>query len=412
MKTYITPLILGTLTLGILASCEKEEPIPREARQIDMQFKSAEIVEADHAFGFELFYQACLLAGEENLMISPLSVSYALGMAYNGAETTTLDAFQEVLHFGVLSREEVNKSYQSLMSQMADLDPRVEFSIANSMWYRLNYNVVQAFIDNCRTYFDAEVAEVDFTDPKTLDRINGWIEDKTNDKIRDMLDFIPSNAVMYLINAIYFHAPWKYEFEKDDTYEGVFKLEDGNIHRTDFMQVEGNFSYTSTNDFTAVELPYGDSAFSMVVLLPHEGSDVDELAGKLDASLWSSVMDQSMVMGVHVHLPKFKYEFKSLLNDHLKNLGLGIAFSFSADFSGITPPGDIYISRVIHQTFIDVMEEGTEAAAATIVEFRELSGGPGSHIPFLVDRPFIYVIKENSSGALLFMGKVGKPEYD
>ena len=179
------------------------------------------------------------------------------------------------------------------------------------------------------------------------------------------------------------------------------------------MQVEGGFNYTSQEDFTAVELPYGDSAFSMVVLLPKSGVSIADLVEAMDAESWESWFGSSYSSypaNVQIQLPKFKYGFKSLLNDPLKELGLGIAFSGNADFSNITPGGGIFISRVIHQTFIDVNEEGTEAAAATIVEMRELSAG-GGPIPFRADKPFLYVIRENSTGALVFMGKVGKPEY-
>jgi len=408
MKTRLIPL----LTLGLLfcSSCEKDDPPAPEAKNIIHQYKSAELVDSGQDFSFELFREVCALSSEDNLMISPLSVSYALGMAYNGARGLTLEAFETVLHLEGLSREDVNRSYQSLMSQMLDLDPKVDFSIANSMWYRLGFEVVQDFIDNNRTYFDAEVAEVDFSDPQTLEKINGWIEEKTRDKIQDMLDYIPPDAVMYLINALYFNAPWKYEFDKADTYKGNFRLEDGSMHPCDFMKVEGTFNLATTEAYSSLELPYGDSAFSMVLVKPKYGSSPEQVLESLDAGSWAQGQSNAMMQQVQVHLPKFKHEFKMLLNDPLKNLGLGPAFSMNADFSGITPPGGIYISRVIHQTFIDVMEKGNEAAAATIIEFRETSaGGPGF---FMLDQPFLYLIKENSTGAILFMGKVGKPEYE
>ncbi|MEN8156939.1 MAG: serpin family protein, partial [Bacteroidota bacterium] len=327
----------------------------------------------------------------------------------------------DVLHFGELTSQEVNESYKDLMEQMLDLDRKVEFSIANSIWYRLGFNVVDEFINTNKTYFDAEVKEADFGDPATLEAINSWIEQKTNDKIQEMLDYIPEDAVMYLINAIYFNAPWKYEFEKEKTYRGDFFVSDDALFPVDFMRVSGNFQYTSNEDFTAVELPYGDSAFSMVVMLPNPGNGVDlphpggemgKLVAKLDGAHWDAWFENSRFTGVDITLPKFKYDYKKLLNNPLINLGLGVAFSESADFTRITPPGDIFISRVIHQTFIDVQEEGTEAAAATIVEMRELSSnGGGDPIPFKADRPFLYLIKENSTGAILFMGKVGRPVH-
>jgi serine protease inhibitor len=412
MKKYIKFIVIFIITIGIIFSCEKhEEPVKKEPQKIDLREKSAEIIEADKAFGFELFQQVYNLSEEDNLMISPLSVSYALGMAYNGAAGTTLEAFSDVLHFEDLTDQEVNESYKDLMGQLVTLDDMVKFSIANSIWYRLGFEVLSEFIATNQEYFDAAVEEIDFADPQTLEMINQWIEDKTNGKIKDMLDYIPGDAVMYLINAIYFNAKWKYEFEKDKTYEDNFTLADGSGHLTDYMIVNGDFNYTSNEDFSAVELPYGDSAFSMVVMLPSGDKTVSDLVASLDAEHWDSWFENSNMTSVQVELPKFKYEFKKLLNDPLCNLGLGVAFSGAADFSRITPGGGIYISRVIHQTFIDVQEEGTEAAAATIIEFRENSAVGGGPVIFKIDKPFLYLIKENSTGAIIFMGKVGKPEY-
>ena len=411
MKRYITYILVILISINFLLSCEKADPIQKEIPKITLNKKAAEILEADQAFGFELFREVCLMSEEDNIMISPLSVSYALGMTYNGAAGTTLQAFNDVLHFGDLTSEEVNESYKDLMDQMLNLDDKVEFSIANSIWYRLGFPVLSEFIATNKDYFDAAVKEVDFSDPQTLDMINGWIEDKTNDKIKDMLNYIPADAVMYLINAIYFNAPWKYEFEKGDTYQGDFNLADGTKHQVDYMRVSGNFQYTSNADFTAVELPYGDSTFSMVVMLPSTEKEVSDLVSVLDGTHWDAWFENSIYTGVQIDLPKFKYEFKKLLNDPLTDLGLGVAFSGDADFTRITPSGGIYISRVIHQTFIDVQEEGTEAAAATIVEMREISAGGGDPINFKADKPFLYLIKENSTGAIVFIGKVGKPEY-
>jgi serpin B len=412
IKTHMTPALLLAListALFLLPSCEKADPVQKEPKKIVLNKKAAEILQADRQFAFELFKEVQSLSEAENLMISPLSTSYALGMTLNGAVGTTRDAFREVLHFEELSDQEVNESYQDLMAQLVTLDEQVQFSIANSIWYRLGYQVLDDFISINREYFDAAVEELDFSDPGAVDIINGWIEEKTNDKIQDMLDYIPGDAVMYLINAIYFNATWKYQFDPEETFEDDFFLEAGGLHRCDFMQVEGSFHYTSQEKFTAVELPYGDSAFSMVVLLPKAGVSTADLFEELDAESWDSWLNQTYPANVLIQLPKFKYEFKSLLNDPLTNLGLGIAFTESADFSKITPGGGIFISRVIHQTFIDVNEEGTEAAAATIVEMIETSAP--QVLQFRADKPFFYVIKENSTGAFLFMGKVGKPEH-
>jgi serine protease inhibitor len=401
-------LLTVILALFTATSCDIFDPGDKPPKPIEMKLKSAEIIEAGEQFAFELFHQTCSLSTEENIMISPLSVSYALGMTYNGAAGATLEAFNNVLHFSDLTNQEVNETYKDLMNQLVHLDDDVLFSIANSIWYREGANVLEEFIATNQEYFDAAVRELDFSDPKSVDIINDWIADKTNDKIKDMLDYIPSDAYMYLVNAIYFNATWKYEFDKDDTYSGTFYKEDETTSQADFMKIKGDFYYTAHTGYSAVELPYGDSTFSMVALLPAEGSTVSELIAMLDRDTWNERGTYSSPQEVQVELPKFKYEFKTLMNDHLINLGLGVAFGGAADFSKITEETDLFISRVIHQTFIDVNEEGTEAAAATIVEMRETSIQMPQTIKF--NRPFLYIIKENSTGAIMFMGKVGQPQ--
>jgi serine protease inhibitor len=410
MKTYIIPTVIWLALLVTIPACEKNDPVPDEPNTLELTKKSAEIIEADRQFAFELFQEVMTLSDQENIMVSPLSVSYALGMTLNGAAGTTLDAFREVLHFGELTDQEVNESYKELMGQLIHLDDKVEFAIANSIWYKEGYPVLDEFIRINQDYFDAAVEELDFSDPASVDIINGWIEQKTNDKIQDMLDYIPSSAVMYLVNAIYFNAKWKYQFDPEDTYTGVFSMEEGASIDADFMKIKGAFNYTVTDLFTAVELPYGDSAFSMVVILPSGSHSVSSLTEEMDLARWDAWFGTPSVQNIQVELPKFTYGWKDLLNDPLINLGLGIAFGGGADFSRITPGAALYISRVIHQTFIDVQEEGTEAAAATIVELLETSM-PAEPV-FRADKPFLYAIKENSTSAILFMGKVGKPVYD
>ena len=411
MKNPLYHLLLIIPALAIMTACEVNEPVKQdEPGKIELRKKSAEIIEADQEFAFELFSEVCSLSDQDNIMISPLSVSYALGMALNGANGTTLDEFFSVLHFDDLTNQEVNESYKDLMDQLVHLDDLVQFSIANSIWYKLGFDVLEEFINTNQTYFDAAVREMDFSDPEAVEIINSWIEEKTNDKIQDMLDFIPSDAVMYLINAIYFNAKWKYQFDKEDTYSGTFNLGDGSFHDADFMKIRGVFNYTLNENFSAVELPYGDSTFSMVVMLPALGKNADDLIGEMDIDRWNDWFGSPNMTEMDIDLPKFKYGFKNLLNDPLKNLGLLEAFSGGADFTRIRACGGIFISRVIHQSFIDVQEEGTEAAAATIIEFKETAGP--STPSFRADRPFLYVIKENSTGAIMFMGKVGKPEYE
>jgi len=213
---------------------------------------------------------------------------------------------------------------------------------------------------------------------------------------------------MYLINAIYFKGMWKYEFDPEATGKQPFYLKNGNTEMVDMMELECDLMFMSNDLFSAVQLPYGDGAFCMTILLPHSQFTTDDIAEELTNQNWNTWMNSFSEISVTVKLPKFKFEFSRLLNDDLIDMGMGIAFDKNdADFSGINPDEQLYISRVLHKTFIDVNEEGTEAAAVTAVEISLTSAGPF----FVVDRPFIFTIQENSSGTILFMGKVNKPEY-
>jgi len=414
MKNHLRSIGIVAILALIVFACEKNDPLPEPEApgSFVLTEKSAKVLDAGQRFGFELFKEVHKLSDGENMMISSLSTSCALGMTYNGSAGNTKDAFRDVLHYGELDDQGINESYKDLMGQLVHLDKQVEFSIANSIWYRMGFTVLEPFISTNQDYFDAAVEELDFSDPGAKDIINGWIEDKTNDKIQDMLDFIPSSAVMYLVNAIYFNAKWKYQFDPEATLAGDFFKSDGSVSQAEFMKVNGAFNFMPGEDFSAIELPYGDSTFSMVLLLPAWNSTLDELVEGLDEESWENLLSIPGVRNVQIEIPKFKYGYKTLLNDPLINLGLGVAFGGGADFSRITPGGGIYISRVIHQTFIDVQEEGTEAAAATIVELRETAGPGGGVNIFRADRPFLYMIKENSTSTILFMGKVEQPEYE
>jgi len=391
-------------------ACEmNRDPKPGELDEMELTSQSLELIESDNLFGLELFQSVLANDDSKNVMISPLSVALALAMTYNGAETSTEEAMKETLKLSGLTEDEINTAYKSIIDQLVGLDPKVILNIANSIWYKLNYQVEADFIKVNQDYYYAEVNELDFGRPEAVDIINGWIDTKTNGLIPEVLDKIPASVVMYLINAIYFKGTWKYEFKKSDTHEADFYPAAGETIKVSMMEMEQDLEYYRNEHFSAVSLPYGDGEFSMMVLLPDHDKTTDDIVDLMDAEHWPEWLEGFTTKGVRVNLPKFKYGFKKLLNQDLTDMGMGIAFSDAADFTGINPAGGLFISRVIHQTFIEVNEEGTEAAAVTVVEMTYSSSGGGTPISFIVDRPFIFVIRENSSGALLFMGKVSDP---
>ncbi|MBN1158135.1 MAG: serpin family protein, partial [Bacteroidales bacterium] len=322
----------------------------------------------------------------------------------------TKTAMENTLKKSGFTVDEINDSYKSLIEALVSVDPKVLLEIANSIWYRQDFNVLPEFTDVNQEYFDAEVSALDFSQPSAIKTINGWVADKTHDKITEIIEEIPGDVVMYLINAIYFKGIWKYEFDEEDTYDDVFHLKDGNPLTVPFMQQEASLRYADNDLVLMVELPYGQGNYNMIILLPHTDKTTDEVAASLAQGSWDGWLNMLSEQKVLVKLPKFKFEYKNLLNDELSAMGMDVAFTPLADFSKINGTGGIWISRVIHKSFVEVNEEGTEAAAVTAVEMVESISGPEpDYINFTVNRPFLFVIREIDTGTILFIGRVQDP---
>ena len=373
-----------------------------------------QLVESSNTFGFKLLNEVVEQDGDKNIFISPLSVSMALGMTLSGADGDTYEAMKQTLELAGLTEEEINQSYASLIELLRGLDPEVTFEIANSIWYRQGFPTKQSFLDICQQYFDAVVKGLDFDDPAAVDIINNWVNESTNGKIEGIID-PPINplTVMFLINAIYFKGTWKYKFDEQDTQSSPFYLLDDSEVQCQMMQQEATLAYYKNADFQAVDLPYGNSKYSMTVLLPAQDKNIDELIAELNDSNWNQWMSSLIEQDVALYLPKFTLEYDLLMNDVLKAMGMEVAFDTGqADFTKMYDADQVglnlFISKVRHKTFVEVNEEGTEAAAVTSVEMTLESVGPGI-TTMRVDRPFIFVIRENHSGSILFAGKIVEP---
>ena len=410
MKKIVILSIFLTSVIG-LGSCQKEDPVDTNPKPINLDFKSKSILEADNAFAFDLFREILQSEeNEENIMISPLSVSLALAMTYNGADGETKEAMENVFRLQGFTLEEINKSYQGLIDALLSVDPRVIMEIANSIWYRDTFHVEDEFLSVNKTYYNAEVEGLDFANPTSKDIINQWVSSKTHNKIEKIVDNIDPSDVMFLINAIYFKGAWKYQFEEENTHDSPFYTENNEyLKDVEMMNIKGDFNYLSNDLFYAVELPYGQGNYSMVILLPQSDVSIDDLVSEMNHDKWKTWMESFYERSeFNVYLPKFKFEYKKELKETLTTLGMGIAFSDYADFTKINPGGGLLISSVKHKTFIEVNEEGTEAAAVTSVTISLTSIGPPNH--FRADHPFVFVIKEKFTNAIMFMGKVGEPE--
>jgi len=415
-------LFLAVLTAVILLAnaalftqCSKEQTGDEQSGEVSAEESDElagsvdrNLVSANTGFGFKIFKELILEDSNQNVFISPLSILLALAMTYNGAVGDTNLAMAEALRFKGFDLEELNSGFHDLMISIRNADNDIDIAIANSIWYRLGFKVKEDFIERNKKYFSSEVNEIDFAAPEAVDTINGWIEEETRGKIDKMLSEIPADAVMYLINAIYFKGNWTYPFDENLTSDDDFYLLDGSTKKVPMMTQEENFPYYRGDNFSGVRIPYGQEKMAMYIILPDEGTGVDSVIESLDAEKWNEIKDSFYGSQVSLTMPKYKMEYGiKLLNDALAELGMGIAFGPGADFSGISP--DIFISKVLHKAVIEVNEKGSEAAAATVVEMMESAMPVEEIIEFVVDRPFFFVIADDRSGSIIFMGKVVEP---
>lgn len=400
MKTLRLALFAAAL---LVAACDTaptaDGPEPFQARDLTAAEKA--VVAADNRFGFALLEKLADAAPGDNVFISPISVSMALGMTVNGAAGNTYDAMVRTLGKDHLDPDEVNRSYRYLKDLLPGVDPEVTVEIANSIWYRMGFPVLASFLEAGETWFDAESREDDFSDPAAVDRVNGWAEEKTHGMVQDVITEIDPAVVMLLMNAVYFKGTWQYQFDPDDTTEGPFTNADGTVSQVPMMRLEATLPTLFTDRFSAVDLPYGDSLWSMSILVPSEGTTAHELVADLDSETWNAWASQFQLRTLTLSMPRFEADYKESLVPALTALGMGVAFDPQrADFSRIATGGGLYIGDVIHQTAVIVNEEGTEAAAVTVVVIDVTSVGPR----ISVDRPFVFLIRERSSGTILFIG--------
>ncbi len=393
-----------------IVSCERQEndPLPQQPADLNLSVSTESMLQADNAFGFDIFRKVVENSSTANEFVSPTSIAMALAMTYNGARGETKRAMEEALYKQGLTTEEINSGYKSLLNALKSIDERVILEIANSIWYDdQKITVLQSFIDENQDVYNAEIQKLDFNSAAAVDIINGWVEDKTHGKIPTIIETIPEDMVMYLINAIYFNGKWTRKFDKAQTADGLFYPQEGSGVTVKFMKQTQKFQAAEKELFRIVELPYGRGNFAMVVVLPEADKTIQDIMPLLTSENWNAWMSDMHEKSVDLQLPRFTYSYKNKLNDELSGLGMGVAFSDMADFSGITGEPNLRISEVIHKSFVKVDEEGTEAAAVTSVGI-ELTSVP-DNVLFHVNRPFIFAIREKTTGTVLFLGKVSNP---
>ncbi|MDR2808961.1 MAG: serpin family protein [Tannerellaceae bacterium] len=420
------------LCLAALAACQggKEpaedirpvEPDPEVVqdipyiRRVDIDLTEGEklIAQQSRIFAFDLLQTVHRNEdSQKNIFISPLSLNLALLMLNNGAAGGTQKELENILGGGTVSNETLNTFAQKMVKAMQELDTRAVFESANSIWIRKDFPVLELFKETNRQYYEAEVRNEDFALPSTLGLINGWVEEKTHGKVPQILTGIDPSALMYLINTLYFKGLWEYPFAKEATVDKPFYNPDGSTPALPTMHAVRTDHVLQTELFSMMELPFGNRAFSMVILLPNEGVSLDAVLESLNAETWEQYLADlpKKTYTVNLQLPRFTIEYEKTLNDDLKALGLPAIFE-NSDFSRINADAGLFVSSVLQKTFAQVDETGMEGAAATLIGM--VGANINEEVPpsldFHVNRPFLFFIKEQSTGIPFFSGVVKHPD--
>jgi serine protease inhibitor len=369
------------------------------------------LVEASTKFGFNLFDRIAKQDTNKNIFISPSSIAIALSMTYNGANGETQEAIAKALELQGIKIDEVNSFNHTIQKLLANGDTNVELNIANSLWARNDIALEPTFLNKVKEFYQAEITNLNFNDPNSVNTINAWVKQNTKNKIDKIIDRIDPDSMLFLINAVYFKGKWEAPFEKSLTKPQPFILTNGTEIQHPAMSRSGEYRYYDAPTFQAISLPYGSGRFSMEIFLPKPKSSLIEFQKQLNAKNWQDWSTKFTRKEGLIQLPRFKMEYEISLKDALQNLGMAIAFNpEKADFRNLSKT-KTFISDVKHKTFVEVNEEGTEAAAVTSVEMRATSARPSEEPPFrmVVDRPFFFAISDRQTGTIIFMGAIKNP---
>ncbi|MDO8735452.1 MAG: serpin family protein [Elusimicrobiota bacterium] len=376
-------------------------------------FENPRITEANTKFGIKLFKKLIEEHKNGNVFISPISIAMALEMVCNGANGETKQAMEKTLELQGLSLQEINKFNYGLKNQLEKKRTKIELNISNSLWIRKGEPLVPDFIDSNKEFYDAEVNSINFASLEAVPTINRWVFEKTKGKIENIIGQLdPENTVLVVTNAIYFKGVWEAKFDKSLTKNRVFYIDGGKNTKIQMMSQKGEYLYYENDDFQAVSIPYYDREISMYFFLPAKNSGLQQLCQKLDYKNLGKWMYNFYPREGEIVIPRFKTEYGKELVPVLSSLGMKVAFE-NADFSGIRKTGGLFISNVIHKAFLDVNEEGTEAAASTVVAVSKGIETPTKKqklFKFVVDRPFLCIMRDNSTGTILFLGSFANPQ--
>jgi serpin B len=396
MKTFTSTLLsILLLTLSY---------VPLQAQDLE------ETISGINRFSFSLYEE--INDEEENVFFSPYSVSSALAMTYNGAEGITKNEMIAVLNY-LNDKEAQSKHFKELNEKLQSLKEKsIQLNLANSLWCQEDFEFKQDFLDLNKNYYGAGIKKVDYTEnyKNIREEINTWVENETENKITELIQkgMLDAMTRLVLVNAIYFKGMWEFPFKPEKTKKDTFYVYSECMTKADFMHRTVSTKYYKDDLAEVIELPYAGKNLSMMIVMPVEKYGMRKLENRLDEKLYESYRKSLYSTRVNLAMPKFKITAGYELNKPLSKLGMESAFGKNADFSGIAEPAELYISDVIHKSFVEVNEEGTEAAAATGVVMRKTTAVMET-VKMEIDHPFVFFIKDNKTGSILFMGRVMNP---
>lgn len=412
MKKLLTIAMLFSL---LFVQCDTPSPNKTGEKETDSSVNTAprsSVMDSsinkrlmDFSFDFLGKIQATQPA-DENFFVSPLSLHIAMGMLLNGAKGATYDEMAEALHVKGMDISTLNQAYRQLLTTLPAADPKVKLLLANSIWYRNTFKVSDVYLSTLKNNFQSEATPLSFNQDD-VNTINKWASDKTNGKIQKVLQEINDTDVLFLLNALYFKGDWSEKFDKANTRDANFTLQNGQKKKVKMMYRQDEYFYTSTGAFTALRVPYGDSIYNLTLILPNNASLQDAL-NSLHTNTWNQLQKNMQPTKVQLGLPRFQLSYTIRLNNTLNKMGIKKVFTNSAELQNINPDGDLFASFIKQDTYLGVDEEGTEAAAVTSI------GVSVTSMPvieqFICDRPFGFIISEKNNGNILFAGRITNPD--
>ncbi len=419
MKKSILFVIAISLSLCHYSCDNKKDNSVSIPNTREMRVGEKAVIASANQFCFDYFRLLSAAEKDTNVTFSPISAHAALSMLINGADGVTKQEIKDALRVSALSDSEINSSFKSLKEYLLQVDNRITLNIANSIWARQELHIKKPFAATLQSYYDAEVHTLDFAGPLAVKTINNWVSDQTKGRIPTIIDDqkIASDVVMYLLNAIYFKSDWKTKFDKTKTQKANFYRDNGRTVQVDMMQSEKMEAWMYyDNSVQFIDIPFGNGGYAFTVVMPNGTKTLDEFIGEFDNDKLQAILAKEPATTGEPHyvslkMPKFNFSCKQDMNSLLSAMGMKRAFTDSAELPNLFEEENLQlaVSKVKQKTFVQIDENGGEAAAVTSVEIIVTSVGPGY---ITVDRPFLFLIREKNSNTILFIGKVHQPKFE